>query len=557
MHALQSHVTTEDRPQLDAVEALLVETFGMRLLGYLCGVDEARIVSRIEDRRALPTGAEAVLTRDLVLLAQMVAARLAESPQLPRGYAIDLARTLPGRSIGMGTALRLSAGGEVPENLVHDPTTDPVKAQVGRMAIDAYPQLLLPRGKFDFGPVLAPSLFNHPAEQALQTAISADPALRRLFSEQDGTIGRCGYMYNSLGRGGSYQDVMFSSMVITSAWDALAMTHHHPNLPDLIEQCYRNVDAVRAALLGQPATIQGRIVFTGFRTGDQAVRTPWGTLRPMTDWERALAPPSLAGAVTGNDPDGGQVTVSYSGEMVLEAELPYAVLVSAPPGDNVFRTWPKIDGADTVRRIIEGVQLALLLSTERPEGQWAAARLSWSWSGDPLGHGSNLGWSDIRRGVGFMPAELTAEECQLVGEWAHHIEDRWTPRIDIAVRRLLRAVNERTDMADRLVDAVIVWENLFGTSEGEPTLRISSSLAWLLADDPAQREELQRKCRSLYRDRSRIVHGAAQDESALAESANAALRVARDALRVMFRERPELIALPDGAARSLRLIMGG
>ena len=112
-------------------------------------------------------------------------------------------------------------------------------------------------------------------------------------------------------------------------------------------------------------------------------------------------------------------------------------------------------------------------------------------------------------------------------------------------------------MADRLVDAVIVWENLFGTSEGEPTLRISASLAWLLADDPVRREELQRKLRSLYRERSRIVHGAMQEEPALAESANAALRVAREALLVLLWERPDLIGLPDGATRSLRLMMGG
>lgn len=112
-------------------------------------------------------------------------------------------------------------------------------------------------------------------------------------------------------------------------------------------------------------------------------------------------------------------------------------------------------------------------------------------------------------------------------------------------------------MADRLVDAVIAWENLFGTSQGEPRLRISAALAWLLAEDSGARETLQSQAKSLYNSRSMIVHGGKPDESELAEPANAALTIARDALRVLFRDRPDVLALPDGAARSQRLILGG
>lgn len=540
----------EDDVRLDAGEALLVKTFGIRLLAYLCAVGEAQMVSRLEHGTVLSTAAEAVLGH-LVRLAQVVGARLAEHPGLPRHLSIDLVRTVPD-AIGLGTALRLSAGGKVPVDLVEGRSDDPVKSAVGRMAIDAFPQLLLPKDRF--WPTLPVSVYHHPSREGLQEAITSDGALSRLFTEDDPSIGRHGYMYNSLGRGGSYQDVLFGEMVIASSWETMVMTEPRPEVRGLVEQCYRNVDTLRSALAGEPALVPARVVFTGFRTTELPISTPWGPLRPMTEWERELAPPALQGAVTGGQADGSQVTVSYAGEMLLEAEMPYAVVLSTPPRGE---PWPDIAGSGSLRRMIEGTQLSLLLATERPQSSWPTARLAWTWTADPLGHGSNIGWSDTRSGTGFMPAELSATECQSVSEWAHRIDGVWIAKVDVAVRRLLRAANERNDMADRLVDAVIVWENLFGTSEGEPTLRISSSMAWLLGTGSAEREELQRSLRSLYRSRSRIVHGGTLEEATLAQDANAALTYARDALRVLLRERPDLLALSDGSARSVRLIMGG
>lgn len=549
-----SAVAANDEDRLGAGEALLIETFGMRLLTYLCAVDDtAALLSRLEHGAPLPPASEVVLDH-LIGLAQVIGARLAEHPGLPRHLAVDFVTTLPdGASIG--TTLRLAAGGDVPTDLVEGVSDDVVKSSVGRMGIDAYPQLLLPEDHFSTG--LPVSLYNHPSRATLQDAITADSALARLFKDDDASIGKHGYMYNSLGRSGSYQDVLFGEMIIASAWDTVTMTQPRPDVRDLLAQCYRNIDAVRSAIEGTPTAVQARIVFTGFRTGERVIPTPWGPLRPLKDWERELAPSALKGDVSGGQPDGSQVTVSYAGEMVLEANVAYAVVLSAPQREDKLSSWPVIAGAGSFRRLIEGTQLALLLATERPQQSWPTARLAWTWTADPLGHGSNVGWSDARSGTGFMPAELSGEECDSVSAWAHEVEERWVTRIDVAVRRLLRAANERTDMADRLVDAVIVWENLFGTSEGEPTLRISASIAWLLGDDAPQREELQRSVRSLYRSRSRIVHGATFDESVLVEDANTALRHARDAVRMLFRERSDVLALSNGAARSVRLIIGG
>ena len=250
--------------------------------------------------------------------------------------------------------------------------------------------------------------------------------------------------------------------------------------------------------------------------------------------------------------------MSYSGELVLETTVPFGLTVR--PWDDMergFPDFPHVSGADALRRRIEGVQLAVFLAAKRPPGSWATARLAWQWLADPLSQGRAIGWTDTRSSPGFMPHELTPNDCKEVAAWAQRIEANWTPHVDIAVRRTLSAAHARTDAADRLVDAVIAWENLFGTSEGEPRLRISAAMAWLLEESEGARRSRQDEIKRLYDDRSKIVHGARFNERAIGERANEALSLARQCLQLLFRDRPDLLELPDGAARSLRLILGG
>ena len=62
--------------------------------------------------------------------------------------------------------------------------------------------------------------------------------------------------------------------------------------------------------------------------------------------------------------------------------------------------------------------------------------------------------------------------------------------------------------------------------------------------------------KQLY-DRSGTVHGGTFNESAISERANGALDLARSSLRVLVADRHEVLSLPDGSARSLRLILDG
>lgn len=543
---------------LGPAEALVLETYGLRLLAFLCGVEEEAMWARLAGVGALIETAEAVLMGPLISLAQRVAAQLAEQPSLPKAIALDfLALPLAADQRSLGVLLRTEARGQ--EEVVPPPCGDPIKAALHRLAVDAFPVLLAPTDPHWRTPHF--SLFHHPARAELQAAVQQDEALRQLFTDDDPGLGRRGYLYTSHGRGGSFQDAMFAEMILASAWDFLTVTQPRPSLADLLARVGVHIDALRMAVRGEPVLVPGRIVFTGFVVHEpRAIATPWGVLRPIEEWERKLAPPGLEGAVSGTDAVGEHTTGLYAGEMVLETLVPYSIVIGQAYdfGSDVPEPWPTMPGMDASRRRLEGLQLALLLATQRPVGSWVTARLAWQWTADLFGHGGNVSWSNTTQQPGFMPYRLGEDECKAIEYWADLVGQRWSDKIDIGVRRLLSAANARTDMADRLVDAVIVWENLFGTSQGETRLRVSSAMAWLLQPaDSEAREALQPQLRKIYDARSSIVHGGQASESMLVDQANAALTYARDILRLLFRDRANVLALPDGAARSNRLILGG
>jgi Apea-like HEPN len=544
--------------KVGAIEALLLEAYGERLLAYLCGADRHSVSRRLDEGVELSPQAEHVITRFLLPLAESVARQRADNPGLPPAFFLDaLTQFDVANETSIANAIRVAAGGTLPSALTGtEADADPVKSALFRMARDAYAQLLATGDELWFMPRV--SLYQHPVRRALDAAVAEDAALAALFPEDEPGLGRRGFVFNSLGTGATMQSVMFSETVIASAWDVANMTTDEPSLEDLLRAIDSNVDTIREAVAGGSPLVPARLVFTGITTdpGTEVIM-PWGTLRLMSDVERRAAPASLEGAVSGTDQDGKSVTVSYAGEVVLDAHVPYQLVIR--PCADLERNehgWPPMPGAAHILRQVDALRLAVLLSVDRPPGSWVTARLAWQWHADPLSPGRSIGWSDVRSAPGFMPYHLSAEDCQQVAAWGSRIDAHWKPQIDIAVRRVLSAAHARTDPADRLVDSVIAWENLFGTSEGEPRLRVSAAMAWLLEPDAGSRLARQDQLKRLYDDRSKIVHGAPFDERRLGERANEALAVARSTLGLLFRDRPDLLGLRDGAERSLRLLLG-
>lgn len=125
----------------------------------------------------------------------------------------------------------------------------------------------------------------------------------------------------------------------------------------------------------------------------------------------------------------------------------------------------------------------------------------------------------------------------------------------LAISRVVRATGERRDAVDVLIDSVIAWENLFGTKDGEPTLRVTASLALLLEPDPAKRRAFRTELGKIYELRSKAVHGTSLPKQAEMPLCFRALDVAILAIRALIKERPDILAESDGGARSLRLIL--
>jgi hypothetical protein len=93
--------------------------------------------------------------------------------------------------------------------------------------------------------------------------------------------------------------------------------------------------------------------------------------------------------------------------------------------------------------------------------------------------------------------------------WAKRV-GQMPDRDSIALRRIQSALSKRQDPADGFIDAVVAWDNLFGSRGGEVTFRISMAMACLLSDRPKIRLELQKEIQELYRFRSDVVHGSTE-----------------------------------------------
>ena len=63
-----------------------------------------------------------------------------------------------------------------------------------------------------------------------------------------------------------------------------------------------------------------------------------------------------------------------------------------------------------------------------------------------------------------MLSDVTVESEQLseIEEWTHRLE-RHHDTFQVAAKRIVSAIAQRSDRSDALIDAVIAWESIVGT----------------------------------------------------------------------------------------------
>lgn len=174
---------------------------------------------------------------------------------------------------------------------------------------------------------------------------------------------------------------------------------------------------------------------------------------------------------------------------------------------------------------------------------------------------AQLGWGFSTRRprarfVPVTPALLTDDEAQTFSEVAFVVNDRYEAALDVATRRTLSAIRERSDAQDALIDAVIAWESLFGHGGlTEVIFRVTTALAILMQPDKKLRLDLVRDLKRVYAVRSRVVHGSEiRTKDKLEERKELAISTAILALRTLLLDRPDLISNQD---RGMELIVCG
>ncbi len=536
---------------ISGAETLLIESLGLPFLQFVLNESPETVAARLENGTPLSTERETILAELVQFLGQ-----------IPRTDPFSLRHSLfvlgehnTGLGSSWSTWAHRQSGGivDVPE------PADEVGASLLAMLRDVYALFLLPRSDEPFGlggADISVPVFRHPDSERLQAAVMADPSLSKLFPEENETSGRYGTVHRSTGSGGGVQLTMLAEGVLKNGWEFAVYRDGKPTMREHAGAVLEVLGLARAAIEGKEVSIPAVVGVAGLRlAANQSLDLPWGKLRAITPADEPRIPPGLAGKLTTTTPEGNQIEIDYAGDLVMELDVPYTIAVGKAVE---FGEWPiALTSADLVERHLETLRLALLLAWEGGEprplivGTWRAFL-------DPLEiGGSGMSWSDPRRLPSFVPTELSRSQADAWREWIARVDNGRIPSIDIAIRRALLAAAERADPTDALVDAVIAWENLVGSSEGEQTLRISTALAWLLGASSNEREEIRKKVRDLYRLRSRVVHGAAalRPQEAYAHRTEA-LDIAVRTLRALFQDRPELLTeCKDSSERSVRLIL--
>ena len=193
---------------------------------------------------------------------------------------------------------------------------------------------------------------------------------------------------------------------------------------------------------------------------------------------------------------------------------------------------------------------AALASLEQPPRSCPA--VTWITELQPAGGPSFVGSGGPVGRVGRAD-ELENGELTALNRWWGRLEAVDLSHVSIGIDRLLRACREMLP-AESLIDAVIAWENLVGTSQ-ETSFRVTAALAVLCEDDPALRLDLRRELGKVYTARSAVVHGDLPSGDVFKLRAQA-LEIGLSALARLVERRPDLLGLKRSQERADRLLLG-
>ena len=410
---------------------------------------------------------------------------------------------------------------------------DSVIAALAPICIASFPFTLIPQGREGavFDHFNLPHFFATPEAEAFHQAVLQDKELIKLFHTVSGdAIETRGYVYTSLDSGGSIQLAMMWVQILHSA-NALMRLDNDQSPERFLAAASEVVASLKQAIAGQPSKTVGVLFFDGVGFPDNfEVKMSSGVLKAIPDSATELIPSSARPPTVGNRPAG----------VMLVFKVDYRIFITDKEYKCSFDGgWPIESSLNSIDTMINEVSLvtALAFGREAP----AAARYISSLFVNPILY-SSVSW---RQRASSHREYVIADDaqCAEITKWAEFTKKVSNQKIEVAIRRYLSAITERSDMADSLVDAVIGLENLFGQRTGIG-LAIASSVARLLGAEESQREEIFGKVKKIYTARSDIVHGSKKRKpEEIIELRNRAIRYLSDCLRVLYEKHPKLLTL--------------
>jgi hypothetical protein len=312
----------------------------------------------------------------------------------------------------------------------------------------------------------------HPLQSVLLEELRKDPDLKRLFPDDLHPSGRARpYRPSELG----FQIVNAAAWHACLADDTTAPGYHH-RLHATLDQMRRTCKTGR-----EPAKTYVALEFALPEAVE--LKVPWGVLRADRPSDKLLY--AYAGS-NGSPPSKRCV-------LELDADLPVTITTT-----DSFVEEPT-PGFDDERPKL--VSLAALLtlgpSNFRPTLPWLITRVSVLASG-PSASGS--------RRTSIEGPSIDSRQVPILLEWIERLATNPLPTI--ALDRSLSILAAQQEYVYAFIDAVIAWENLFGTGDNQETsYRVSMNMAAVMSDVVAERVLLQRDIKKLYSRRSTIVHG--------------------------------------------------
>jgi len=237
--------------------------------------------------------------------------------------------------------------------------------------------------------------------------------------------------------------------------------------------------------------------------------------------------------------------------LVLESEATWSVMDAAP----------KLSGfghPGTLSRLELFPALMLLAGTRNRRGRLRTPQVVWSrkspyfFMGGDLSGGDNpnLQWRTSDFFDGVVTLAVSEEARRLLPSLAQVP----APALRVAVHRLVSAgsVYDKSP-EDRLVDAAVAWEALFGSQERDQlSLQLALSVAWLLApDDHAERERLFRRAKKIYGLRSKLVHGGRTKAQEVEKAADELTEWLRQAVIALVTTHSPMLPIADRVSRLL------